>query len=107
MITLIEKATEKLQRKIRNISNEALPDLLAVGTGGRTGAPRLDGVIDRLDARLCKAMARGYPKIVAAAVVEKQRSQAPHITHSSEMEQPVEVRKGEPITDQKGAAKER
>jgi hypothetical protein len=85
MSTFVEKATEKLQRKIRNISNEAFPELLDVGTGGRAGAGRLDGVIDGLEARLCKAMARGYPKIVAAAVVEKHRSQAPHITDSTEV----------------------
>jgi hypothetical protein len=107
MSTLVEKATEKLQRKIRNISNEAFPELLDVGTGGRAGAGRLDGVIDGLEARLCKAMATGHPKIVAAAVVEKHRSQAPHVTESTEVERPLEVRKAEPITDAKGAAKAR
>ena len=107
MSTLVEKTTQKLQRKIRDISNEALPELLAVGTGAEPTAGKLEGVIDGLDAKLCKAVARSYPKIFAAAVVEKHRLQAPHITHSTEVERPVEVRKGEPMTDAKSAARAR
>jgi hypothetical protein len=82
MITSFEKATEKLQRKIRKVSHNAFPDLLAVGTGGRAAAGRLDGVIDGLETTLCKALARGYPKIVAAAIIEKRRSTPPASTAS-------------------------
>src|SRR5712671_5703292 len=74
MITSLEKATQKLQRKIRKVGTNAFPDLLAVGTGGRAAAGRLDGAIDALETRLCKAMARGYPKIIAAAIIDKRRS---------------------------------
>jgi hypothetical protein len=74
MITSLEKATQNLQRKIRKVGSNALPDLLAVGIGGRAAAGRLDDAIDGLETRLCKAMARGYPKIVAAAIIEKRRS---------------------------------
>jgi hypothetical protein len=38
MITSFEKATQKLQRKIRKVGNNAFPDLLAVGTGGQAAA---------------------------------------------------------------------
>jgi hypothetical protein len=74
MITSFEKATQKLQRKIRKVGSNAFPDLLAVGTGGRAAAGKLDGVIDGLETRLRKTMARGYPKIVAAAIIEKRHS---------------------------------
>jgi hypothetical protein len=120
MSTLVEKATEKLQRKIRNISNETLPDLLDVGTGGRAGAGRLNGVINGLDARLCKAVARGNSNIAAAAIVEKylvpgnvspaeavKKVGQPEPLDKSDVEQPVVVRKGEPITDSEGANRAR
>jgi hypothetical protein len=74
MITSLEKATQDLQRKIRKVGSNTLPDLLGVGTGGRAAAGRLDGVIDGLETRLCKALARGYPKMLAAAIIEKRRS---------------------------------
>jgi hypothetical protein len=122
MSTLVEKATQKLQRKIRNISNEALPDLLEIGTGGKAAAGKLDGLIGGLDARLCKAMARGYSNIAAAAIIEKHQAQVPGSVppagavkkvgrreplDKSDVEQLVVVRKGEPITDPEGAARAR
>jgi hypothetical protein len=117
MSTLVQKATQKLQHKIRNISNEALPDLLAVGTGDRAGAGRLDNVIDGLDGRLCKAFAKNYPKIVAAAVIEKHRSQKPNIAAAAkamanrdmptDLERTIVLDKAEPMTDAKSAAKAR
>jgi hypothetical protein len=80
-------------------------------------------VINALDARLCKAMVRGYPNITAAAIIEKHRAQVPGCNvppaeavkkvgqpeplDKSDVEQHVVVRKGEPITDPKGAAKAR
>jgi hypothetical protein len=82
MITSLEKATQNLQRKIRKVGSNALPGLLGVGTGGRSAAGRLDGMIDALETRLCKALTRGYPKIVAAAIIEKRRSTPAKFTAS-------------------------
>jgi hypothetical protein len=122
MITTFEKATQNLQRKIRKVSNNALPDLLAIGTGGRPAADRLDGAIDGLETRLCKAMARGYPKILAAAIIEKRRSHerdivaaanaeqerdAPNSLIKSDLEQSIAFQKEGPLTDAKSAAKAR
>jgi hypothetical protein len=119
MIT-IEKATRSLQRKIRKVSDNALPGLLAVGTGGRVAAGRLDGVIDGLKFELCKAMERGYPKIVAAAIIEKRRSQEPTIVAAAkrmvkrvapkplvkaDLQRPIVAHKAGPLTDAKSAAK--
>jgi hypothetical protein len=121
MIT-IEKATRNLQRKIRKVSSEALPDLLFIGTRNRSGAGRLDRVIDGLEQKLCKAMAQGYPKIAAAAVIEKRRSQEPRIVPiakamaklgapnplvDSGLDRPAALHKTEPLTDEKSAAKAR
>jgi hypothetical protein len=53
--------------------------LLFIGTRNRSGAGRLDRVIDGLEQKLCKAMEQGYPKIAAAAVIQKRRSQEPRI----------------------------
>jgi hypothetical protein len=75
MIT-IKKDRQKLQRKMCKASEKALPDLLAVGTDVTRGG-ELDGVIDGVERRLCKTMARGYPKVVAAGIVEQGRSPAP------------------------------
>jgi hypothetical protein len=120
MIT-IEKATRNLQRKIRKVSTEALPDLLFIGTRNRSGAGRLDRVIDGLEQTLCKAMEQGYPKIAAAAIIEKRRSQEPRIVAAKAMakrdapsplvkansERPIAVQKAEPLTDEKSAASAR
>jgi hypothetical protein len=121
MIT-VEKATRNLQRKIRKVSSEALPDLLFIGTRNRSGTGRLDRVIDGLEQRLCKAMERGYPKIAAAAIIEKRRSQEPCIAAAAkamakrgapnpevraDSERPIAVQKVEPLTDRKSAARAR
>jgi hypothetical protein len=120
MIT-VEKATRNLHRKIHKVSSEALPDLLFVGTRGRSGTGRLDRVIDGLEERLCKVMEQGYPKIAAAAIIEKRRSQEPRIAGAKAMakrdapsplvraasERPIAVHKEEPLTDAKSAAKAR
>jgi hypothetical protein len=121
MIT-IEKATRNLQRKIRKVSSEALPDLLFIGTRNRSGAGRLDRVIDGLEQKLCKAMEQGYPKIAAAAIIEKRRSQEPRIVAvakamakvgapnpivRADPERPIAVQKVEPLTDRKSAARAR
>jgi hypothetical protein len=121
MITT-EKATRNLQRKIGKVSSEALPDLLFIGTRNRSGAGRLDRVIDGLEQRLCKAMEQGYPKIAAAAIIEKRRSQESHIIAAAktmaklgvpnplvqpDSGQPIAVHKDEPLTDRKSAAKAR
>jgi hypothetical protein len=97
MITRLEKAMQKLQRKIRKVSRNAFPDLLAVGTGGRAAAGRLDGVIDGLETTLCKALARGYPKIVAAAIIEKRRSTPAKSTASITEDS---GKKGNPVQEQ-------
>jgi hypothetical protein len=121
MIT-VDKAMRNLQRKIRKVSNETLPDLLFIGTRNRTGGGRLDRVIDGLEQNLCKAMTRGYSKIGAAAIIEKHRSQEPRIVTTAnamakvgasnpiaraESERPTAVQKEEPLTDEKSAAKAR
>lgn len=121
MIT-VEKATRNLRRKIRKVSNAALSDLLFVGTRNRSGAGRLDRVIDGLEQKLCKAMEQGYPKIAAAAIIEKRRSQEPHMIAvakamakvgasnppvRADPERPTAVHKAEPLTDAKSAAKAR
>jgi hypothetical protein len=121
MIT-VEKATRNLQRKIRKVSNEALPDLLFIGTRNRSVTDRLDRVIDGLEQRLCKVMEQGYPKIAAAAVIEKRRSREPVIVAAAkamaktgapkplvraDSERPIPVQKAEPLTDAKSAARAR
>jgi hypothetical protein len=105
MIT-IKKARQKLQRKIRKVSDKALPNLLAVGTGA---APedKLDGVIDGLERKLCKTMAKGYPKVLAAGIVETGRSIAPVSPIPISEEAPNSTMKSEPMTDEKLAAKAR
>jgi hypothetical protein len=104
MIT-IKKARQKLQRKMRKVSRKAFPDLLAVGTDATRGW-EIDGVIDGLERRLCKAMARGYPKLLAAGIVEKRRSSTPAsaVPISKDAPDPTE---SEPMTDAKSAAKAR
>jgi hypothetical protein len=121
MIT-VQKATRNLQRKIRKVSSEALPDLLFIGTRNRSGAGRLDRVIDGLEQNLCDTITKGYPKIAAAAVIEKRRSQEPCIVPgakamakggapnpllTTDSERPIAVQKAEPLTDAKSAAKAR
>lgn len=105
MIT-VKKARQKLQRKMRKVSKNALPDLLAVGMDATRGG-ELDGVIDGLERRLCKAMARGYPKLLAAGSVEKGRSIAPASAVPISKERPNSTMKSEPMTDAKSAAKAR
>jgi len=87
MIT-VEGTRQKLQRKIRKVCNNALPDLLAIGTSGQTRVGQLDAVIDGLDRKLCKSITRGYPEIMAAALIEQRRSE-------------------DPLSDEKSAAKAR
>jgi hypothetical protein len=120
MIT-IEKATRNLERKIRKVSSEALPDLLFIGTRNRSGAGRLDRVIDGLEQRLCKAMEQGYPKIAAAAIIKKRWAQEPRVAGVNaiakvgaqtpiarvDSEYPIAVQKAEPLTDEKSAPKAR
>jgi len=120
MIT-VEKATRNLQRKIRKVSNEALPDLLFLGTRNRSGRSKLDRVIDGLEQGLCYTIRKGYPKVPAAAIVEKRRSQEPDIAAPkivtdrgapnplmrADPERPISVQKTEPLTDEKSAAKAR
>jgi hypothetical protein len=121
MIT-IEEATRNLRRKMRKVSNEALPDLLFIGTRNRSGAGRLDRVIDGLEQRLCSTITKGYPKVLTAAVIEKRLSQkarigaaakamaksgAPNRQVRAEWERPISVQKAEPLTDEKSAAKAR
>jgi hypothetical protein len=121
MIT-IEKATRDLRRKIRKVSSEALPDLLFIGTRNRSGAGRLDRVVDGLEQNLCDTITKGYPKVVAAAIIEKRRSQEPRIVPAAKAmaktgapnalvradpERPTAVQKAEPLTDAKSAAKAR
>jgi hypothetical protein len=121
MIT-VEKATRNLQRKIRKVSSEALPDLLFIGTRNRTGAGRLDRVIDGLEQRLRNTITKGYPKVLAAAIIEKRRSQerdtiaaAKRISErgalnppaKSDLDRPTVVQKAEPLTNSKSAARAR
>ena len=105
MIT-IKKAEQKLQRKIRKVSKKALPNLLAIGTDATRGE-ELDGVIDGLERRLCKAMARGYPELLAAGLVEQGRSIAPESGVPISKETPNSETEPEPMTDAKSAAKAR
>jgi len=74
-MTSLETATRNLKRKFRKVANNALPELLAIGTG-ELARGRLDGAINALDKKLCKAAAQEYRKVVAAAIVEKRRSMA-------------------------------
>jgi len=122
MLTRFEKARGRLHQKIRKVSNNALPDLLAVGTDGRAAPGRLDGVINGLEQRLCKALKKGYPKMLAAAVIEKRRSRqsdivaaekvtaergAPNPIMKTDLEQSTAPDDAEPMTDAKSAAKAR
>jgi hypothetical protein len=70
MITSLEKATNT-RRKIRKVGNEALPDLLVVGADRRGGSSRLNSAIGALEQKLCKTIAKGCPRVLSAAVVEK------------------------------------
>jgi hypothetical protein len=105
MIT-IKKARQRLRRKIRKVSKKALPNLLAVGTDVTRGG-ELDGVIDGLERRLCKAMARGYPKVLAAGLVEQDRSTAPASAVPISKDASNSEMESEPMTDAKSAAKAR
>jgi hypothetical protein len=121
MITSVAKVTKRFQRKIRKVGNEALPDLLFIGTRGRAASGRLDRIIDGLEQRLCSTIKKGYPKVLTAAIIEKRRSQeadiaaakamakknAPKRSVRGDLEQPIAVHKGEPLTDAKSAAKAR
>jgi hypothetical protein len=121
MITSVAKATKRFQRKIRKVGNEALPDLLFIGTRGKAASARLDRVIDGLEQRLCSTIKKGYPKVLTAAIIQKRRSQEADIAAAkamakspasssvieTESEPPIALQKAEPITDAKSAAKAR
>jgi hypothetical protein len=121
MIT-VEKAAQKVRRKIRKVGSKALPDLLFIGTRGRAASGRLDRIIDGLEQRLCTTIKRGYPKVLTAAIIEKRRLQeadiftaaraiakgsAPKSVTKAESEPPIALQKAEPLTDAKSAAKAR
>jgi hypothetical protein len=90
MTTSIEKAEQRLQRKIRKASNY-----------GRAAAGRLDDATNGLEDSLRVAINKALPKVAAAAVIKKLR------TGIADSERSTALRNGEPLTDTKSAAKAR
>src|SRR5262249_45160799 len=72
----LETGSGNLKRTFRKVANNAFPELLAIGTG-KLARGRLDGAIEALDKKLCKAAAQEYRKVLAKAIVEKHRSMTP------------------------------
>jgi hypothetical protein len=71
------------------VSNKALPDLLAIGANRRGDTNRLDAAIGALEQGLCKTIAKGYPKVLAAAVVEKAGRSGVSVEPVAKQEEPT------------------